>query len=233
MVAPRAVHLAALLLLTQVGCAGLQDAEYCVANWARAESGWLTSTSVSQRWTLSDDYEHGWKAGYKAALTGRACNLPAVPPPCYWSSKYQSCEGRACIAEWYKGWQCGAAAAQGTGTPPFHEIPVGPQAPSAAGSDCKGCVTPDKCRYDMEVVSQPESIIRPGYVPGVIPEAGQVIIPQQELLPNQLEGQPLGLIGPSGNAPSDPFQPSILMPYIAAPDQGAIRTASAEQSWVR
>ncbi len=127
------------MLLSSAGCAGLQDTEYSVATWARAEKAWLQRTSFSQRWEISDHYEKGWKDGYKAAARGEACRVPHSPPPCYWSYRYQCCEGREAISQWYQGWHAGATAAAGDGRASFHEIPAGPCVPSVAAPGCNNC----------------------------------------------------------------------------------------------
>lgn len=140
--------LLSLLLLSSVGCvsvAGLQDMQYCVTNKTRAQLAWWTSADTMQRRALGSDYAHGYKTGFYDAATGRGCKLPAVPPPCYWSTKYQCCEGQATIQEWYRGYQCGVAAAQGKGYPSFHDVPVGPCAPVVNETGCQGCSSPDYC----------------------------------------------------------------------------------------
>jgi hypothetical protein len=137
----------ALLLIASTGCAtgaGLQDAQYCITNKTRAEVSWLTSSSWSCRRELGSDYGAGYKRGYYDASTGRDCRLPAVPPPCYWSTEYQSCEGQVCIQAWYRGYQCGADAARADGHPAFNTIPVGPCSPTVNVTGCQGC-TSDRC----------------------------------------------------------------------------------------
>ncbi len=151
-------HLCCLMVASSIGCAtgaGLQDAQYCLANKTRAEISWLTCNDWKQRWDLGSDYAKGYKKGFYEASTGRGCKLPAVPPPCYWSSKYQSCEGQEAIAAWYRGYQCGAAAAEGNGYPSFHEVPVGPCAPSINQTGCQGCYSPDYCACSGGAHHQP------------------------------------------------------------------------------
>lgn len=159
-------QLCCLMVASSIGCAvgaGLQDAQYCIANKTRAEISWLTCNDWKQRWDLGSDYGCGYKQGYYDASTGRGCKLPAVPPPCYWSAKYQSCEGQQAIAAWYRGYQCGAAAAEGNGYPNFHAVPVGPCSPSVNQTGCQGCYSPDFCACNGEsqemlppaVMSQP------------------------------------------------------------------------------
>lgn len=137
-----------LLLLATTGCAtgaGLQDAQYCLTNKTRAEISWLSSCSWSERRELGSDYAAGYKAGFYSASTGRGCQIPTVPPPCYWSTKYQDCEGQACIQAWFRGYQCGVAAAQCEGYPAFHKVPVGPCAPTVNVTGCQGCASQEGC----------------------------------------------------------------------------------------
>jgi len=145
------------MVASSIGCAtgaGLQDAQYCLTNKTRAEVSWLTCNDCKQRWDLGSDYAKGYKRGFYEASTGRGCKVPAVPPPCYWSAKYQSCEGQEAIAAWYRGYQCGAAAAQGKGFPSFHEVPVGPCAPLINQTGCQGCYSQDNCACS-EAAHQP------------------------------------------------------------------------------
>ena len=141
-------QLCCLLVVSSIGCAtgaGLQDTQYCLSQKTRAEISWLTCNDWQERWNLGSDYAAGYKKGFYDASTGRGCKLPATPPPCYWSTKYQSCEGQQAIASWYRGYQCGAAAAQGNGFPSFNDVPTGPCAPSLNNTGCQGCYSPDNC----------------------------------------------------------------------------------------
>ncbi len=140
--------LLSLLLITSTGCsgfAGLQDLHYCATNKSRAYIAWYSNADRTQRKALGSDYAHGYKLGFYDAATGRGCKLPAIPPPCYWSTKYQSCEGQAAIQDWYRGYQCGVTAAQAKGYPSFHAVPLGPCAPIVNETGCQGCSAPDYC----------------------------------------------------------------------------------------
>jgi hypothetical protein len=151
-------QLCCLLVASSIGCAtgaGLQDAQYCLAQKTRAEISWLTCNDWQERWDLGSDYGAGYKKGYYDASTGRGCKLPATPPPCYWGTKYQSCEGQQAIASWYRGYQCGAAAAQGEGYPSFNGVPTGPCAPSLNNTGCQGCYSPANCPCNEPIRSAP------------------------------------------------------------------------------
>lgn len=130
------------------GCssfASLQDWQYSWANKQRASAAYKSQLTVAERRELGSDYGDGFKKGFYDASTGRGCKTPAVPPPCYWSTKYQGCEGQKCIQNWFRGYQCGVAASEGKGFPAFHEVPVGPCAPRVNSSGCQGCYSPDYC----------------------------------------------------------------------------------------
>ncbi len=159
MVAPRYIGIVLLGLSAFTGCAGLQDTEYAFSNWTRAECYWLSSGTFSERNQHSSDYAKGWKKGFYDAAMGRACNDPAVPPPCYWSAKYQSCEGRNAIQDWYSGYRTGVAVARSKGYPSFHDVPVGLCAPVINKSSCTSCFSADKCNCP----AQPLAPLAEGY----------------------------------------------------------------------
>ncbi len=151
-------QLCCLLVASSIGCAtgaGLQDTQYCLAQKTRAEISWLTCNDWQERWNLGSDYAAGYKKGFYDASTGRGCKLPATPPPCYWSTKYQSCEGQEAIASWYRGYQCGAAAAQGNGYPAFNQVPTGPCAPTLNVTGCQGCYEPNNCPCNEPIRQAP------------------------------------------------------------------------------
>ncbi len=152
-VSARTVHTYGLWLTLLAGCsamgctsfASMQDLHYSWTNKHRASSAWASNTTSAQRRELGGDYAKGFKQGFYDAATGRGCKTPAVPPPCYWSTKYQCCEGQECIQNWFCGYQCGVTAADGKGFPKFHDVPVGPCAPTINRSGCQGCYSPDYC----------------------------------------------------------------------------------------
>jgi hypothetical protein len=123
----------------------LQDWHYCATNKARAEFAYLGATDFTQRRELGNDYGHGYKSGFYDAATGKGCKAPAVPPPCYWSTSYQNCEGQLAIQDWYRGYECGVAAAQAKGYAAVHAVPTGPCAPVINETGCLGCSSPDYC----------------------------------------------------------------------------------------
>ncbi|MCC6510343.1 MAG: hypothetical protein IT423_14665 [Pirellulaceae bacterium] len=174
MVAPRYLLMLAFTSLGFSGCvASLQDAHYAVVNKSRAEYAWYSSTSFSDRWKCGSDYAYGYKMGYYDASTGKGCVVPAVPPPCYWSTKYQCCEGQKHIQDWYRGYQTGVAVAQGSGYPSFHTVPLGPQAPVLNKDGCGACYAPSGCLCEN------------------VPEAGQMATEQQlPAIPHLSASQP-------------------------------------------
>lgn len=110
------------------GCATTQDYHYYLVQHSRAASAWKqTYGRLSHE--CSRDYKDGWKQGYYDLSIGQCEEPPPVPPHKYWNPKYQSLEGKQAIADWYSGWQDGAAAAVQDGTPYFHEVAVSPTPP--------------------------------------------------------------------------------------------------------
>ena len=185
------------------GCASsMQDLHYSLVNKSRAEYAWYSNTTLSQRWNSGSDYAYGYKKGFSDAASGRGCVLPAVPPTCYWSTKYQCCEGQKHIQDWYRGYQCGVAAAQGSGYPSFHNIPVGPQAPVINKDGCGMCYAPNDCLAEHSTDGLP---VNGQYESGVASSSTDLASLQK------------GMIGPTGAA----FDLKALSP---------IRTASAERS---
>ncbi len=217
MVAPRKLLLMALSSLSLCGCAAsLQDLHYAAVNKTRAEYAWYSSTSISDRWNCGSDYAYGYKSGYYDKATGKACTLPAVPPPCYWSTKYQCCEGQKHIQDWYRGYQCGVAAAEGSGYPYFHDVPIGPQAPVINKDGCGACYAPTGCLCE-DTVTQPadpslsvpeiphlsSSQTELAATPALPVYPASAVSDQQVVPPQYTMVQPsLGLIGPTGAAES-------------------------------
>ena len=158
----RSIHAYGLWLILLTGCsalgctsfASMQDLHYSWTNKHRASSAWTSSTTSAQRRELGSDYAKGFKQGFYDAATGRGCKTPAVPPPCYWSTKYQCCEGQDCIQNWFRGYQCGVIAAEGKGFPEFHDVPVSPYAPTINRSGCQGCYSPDYCECGQDCGGQ-------------------------------------------------------------------------------
>jgi hypothetical protein len=142
MFATRLIPISILLLASTSGCAGLQDTEFAVYNWASAEKSWISSTTLSDQWNISSDYRKGWKDGFRAQLNGTGCYVPPAPPPCYWSPKYRACEGKVAIEQWYCGWRAGVAAAACKGD---HRLQVSDDAPRLITALNKGCSVQDGC----------------------------------------------------------------------------------------
>ncbi len=186
MVAPRLAIVLLVAIAMQSGCAGLQDADYSFANHVRAEACWLSKTTLKERRACSQDFEKGWKRGFYDRANGIVCDLPPVPPPCYWNAKYQNCEGQAAIANWYKGYQCGSASAESAGFPYFHNIPTGPTAPVINRPGCGACYAPECCQPSCQASTE-------GFV-----------------APVHQYGESFGLIGPAGASLSD-TTPKIRM----------------------
>jgi hypothetical protein len=140
------VSLLGCVILT-TGCvstASLQDWNYTRTNKSRAARAWKAAYSPSQRTIHGCDFEAGFKAGFVAAATAN-CQVPAVPPPKYWSAKYQCSEGQVFIQNWFRGYQCGLASADSQGYSQFNQVPVSPVAPTLNFTGCGECYAPDRC----------------------------------------------------------------------------------------
>ncbi len=214
MVAPRYLLALAVASLGFSGCAAnMQDLHYSVVNKTRAEYSWYSSTSFSDRWNCGSDYAYGYKSGYYDAATGRGCVLPAVPPPCYWSTKYQCCEGQQHIQDWYRGYQCGVAAAQGTGYPSFHHVPKGPQAPVLNKEGCGACYGPTGCLCENETPGAPAiAHLSSAEAPAPAATGSAATMPIYPVSATAGEQIDIGLIGPAGVAnpvPKTPATPSV------------------------
>ncbi len=151
--APRIALLLGAVCLPLSGCvsmAGLQDCQYRHTQRKRAAASWRQCHTLEQRACLSSHYEAGYKAGFFDTATGRDCRVPPVAPPKYWAARYQCCEGRTCVEDWFRGYQCGIAAAQSKGYPPFHEVPVSVDAPTTNKTACGMCYACDPCECSLQ-----------------------------------------------------------------------------------
>jgi hypothetical protein len=128
----RVRYLSFLLAVCLCGCATVQDYHYCFTQHYRADAAWRSYYGTVLH-GCSRDYQDGWKRGYFDVSMGQCEDPPPVPPKRYWNASYQSLEGQAAIADWYSGWQDGAAAAATEGNPFFHTIPAAPTAQPIGG----------------------------------------------------------------------------------------------------
>jgi hypothetical protein len=198
MVAPRYIILLAFSSLGLTGCAAsLQDLHYSVVNKSRAEYAWYSGTTFGDRWNSGGDYAHGYKSGYYDASTGKGCVLPAVPPHCYWSTKYQSCEGQKQIQDWYRGYQCGVTAAQGAGYPYFHAVPIGPQAPVVNKDGCGMCYAPTGCLCENESELPVQLPMQMAKLDTSLASQTSPAVHQEVVSQDSID---FGLIGPAGSA---------------------------------
>lgn len=137
-----------LFVVLTSGCgsmASLQDWNYKFTNKARASSAWHECYDHAQRSQRGHDFEAGFKAGFVDSATGSDCRVPPVPPPKYWATKYQSCEGQTCTQNWFRGYQAGIVSAESHGYPDFHQVPVSAQAPILNRTACGTCYAPSPC----------------------------------------------------------------------------------------
>lgn len=151
------------LALTSVGLGGCvcvaskQDWHYKVTNKYRACQAWKCCYTSEQQKCLGCDFESGFKAGYCDRSIGKDCRVPPVPPPRYWTAKYQCCEGQTCIQNWFRGYERGIAVAESKGHPFFNQVPVSSCAPTVNKTACGMCKScePCECECNVGVPSQP------------------------------------------------------------------------------
>lgn len=146
--APRSILGLAILVAGLSGCSCIatkQDWHYRIANQHRASKAWKCCYSAERRKSLGADFKNGFKAGYVERSIGKECRAPAVPPPKYWTAKYQCCEGQQAIQDWFRGFQCGVAAAESNGHPYFNDIPVSASAPRTNVTACGKCQSCEPC----------------------------------------------------------------------------------------
>jgi hypothetical protein len=128
----RALLLGALALLaTTVGCSIYgptarntlyethlikdQTGEY-LRNCCLANSAWSDVQKSDSTLLHSDDYEQGFKAGFKAYLEyGSNAGVPPIPPKPYWWMDHQGPEEFAHVQDWHAGFVHGMQAARESG----------------------------------------------------------------------------------------------------------------------
>lgn len=130
-------------------CADKQDCHYFASARMDARSAWRNCYSHEKRKCLSAHFERGFKKGFSDTRSGKDCRLPPVAPPRYWSTRYQCCEGQACVQDWFRGYQQGIAVAESQGQKFFNEIPVSPNAPVLNKTACGMCQSVDPCECHL------------------------------------------------------------------------------------
>lgn len=137
-----------LAIAVTAGCvstSSLQDWNYRRVQKSRANIALHEEYDRDCRISVGHDFESGFKAGFVDAAMGKNCDLPAVPPPKYWSASYQSCEAQECVQAWFRGYQAGQTAADERGLSNFHQVPVSPHAPVLNKTTCGTCYAPGDC----------------------------------------------------------------------------------------
>ncbi len=145
-----------------MGAAGLQDWNYNRVNRTRAAKCFKASYDHEQRKSLGRDFELGYKSGFFDLATGRDCRVPPVAPPKYWSASYQTCDTRACVENWFVGYQKGVLAAQGCGLGDFNSVPVSACAPTVNCSGDGACYSGDACSCSAQTVPVESNFAEPG-----------------------------------------------------------------------
>ncbi len=161
------IVLAAAVTSGCVSTSALQDWNYHRVQKSRAAIAWHEEYDRDCRGSLGHDFEAGFKAGFVDASMGKNCDLPAVPPPKYWSASYQSCEAQECVQAWFRGYQAGQTAADERGLSNFHQVPVSPNAPVLNKTACGTCYARDACECNN---SQPAAVMEyPAGIPAELP----------------------------------------------------------------
>jgi hypothetical protein len=73
------------------------------------------------------DFKAGFIAGYIAIAEGKPGCPPNVPPKEYWSWAYQSADGQARMAAWFRGYPYGVQAARDDGVTGWNHVQIGPE----------------------------------------------------------------------------------------------------------
>jgi hypothetical protein len=105
----------------------------CERNCVLAAAAWKDVQNASLE-TYSDDYARGFKAGFKDSLeAGGHGDPPPLPPPCYWSARYETVAGHEAIDDWFRGFRHGADVAKESGRRELSLVPLSPPAPLCPG----------------------------------------------------------------------------------------------------
>ena len=131
------------LFLSIAGCAAFQDCEYSCAQSFRSHKAWWCNPCERTSSIPWSHYSCGWRQGYRDVLMGGDGQCPPVPPPRYWSHKYQSCQGEAWIECWFSGYQDGANAAIALCEGGQHVVPFS----HTFKQDCFDCLSSDMSPY--------------------------------------------------------------------------------------
>jgi hypothetical protein len=137
-----------ILFLHAAGCSCIatkQDWHYQFTNWRRAGAAFNCCYSKAEQKCLGCDFERGFKRGFIDTSMGKDCQVPAVPPPRYWSAKYQCASGQMLVQNWFRGYEHGIIASQSAGYPQFNEVPVSTFAPVLNKTACGMCQSCDPC----------------------------------------------------------------------------------------
>jgi hypothetical protein len=84
-----------------------------VRNRRWAEQAWEEERASAAPGTYSADYADGFRTGFADYLfAGGSGEPPYLPPPRYWTRRYQSPEGHGALQDWFTGFRHGAATAR-------------------------------------------------------------------------------------------------------------------------
>lgn len=143
MVTRRCIEL--LLAFSSIGCVAIQDHEYHLAQKWRAGVAWWCKSEERCSSNPCSHYSKGWRQGYTDVLMGGDGTCPPVPPPCYWSFKFQSERGEEAIGDWFLGYQHGGASALSSGRNQYHPVPIS----GFFRQESPTCLPSDFAPYDL------------------------------------------------------------------------------------
>jgi hypothetical protein len=135
---------------------------------------------------VSEDYVCGFKEGYADFLeSGGSGEPPTIPPPRYWSSRYQTPEGYRAIEDWFSGFRFGAGVAKESGYRQWVVIPTAGPPPHPADPQGPG----DGSRPGW--LSPSPTGVPPGAEPGLPPAAGDPELPYpKQVVPDKNGAKP-------------------------------------------
>jgi len=107
---PNRILIVLAMLVMTTGCASLADSHYEHTQKLRTQIACLKHVWRTEQ-DCGRDYRSGWKAGYYDVTTGGEGTPPLFAPHDYWSPFQVAKYGDQKRAQWYAGFQAGAAQA--------------------------------------------------------------------------------------------------------------------------
>jgi hypothetical protein len=118
--------MAAAILASCLGCAQIQEFQCYCQTRHRASAAFAEAGCGPRSGPLARHFERGWKQGYCDVACGGSGCCPLLPPPEYWTCKYQGPEGGAMIDTWRHAYEMGAQTALEHNAGQWHYVPCFP-----------------------------------------------------------------------------------------------------------